>query len=182
MLDTYLDYLNEGYLFSDKTISINLDRFERGQSNKLLIVGLLGSGKTTLGEYLLKQYKVKEFVSDVGMDRMLKSLKNPNTRTIIEGAQIAWMYKDKPEHRELILSCPMILIGMSAIKAGLRADRRDGTTPMNAKNKKDIYYFIRKNISEWQKYITYFRKDALKIPNAKIEEYKIPKFKPVIGI
>lgn len=66
----------------------------------------------------------------------------------------------------------MILIGLSAIKAGLRADKRDGTIPSTAKDKKDIYYFIRANINEWQGYINLFRKDIMKLPNAVIKEYK----------
>ncbi len=45
MINTYLQYIQEGYLFSDKTISIDLNKFESGESNKLIVMGLSGSVK-----------------------------------------------------------------------------------------------------------------------------------------
>ena len=59
MLESYLQHIQEGYLFSDKTISVNLNDFESGKKNKLIVVGVMGSGKTTIGEHLSKKYKVK---------------------------------------------------------------------------------------------------------------------------
>jgi len=73
----------------------------------------------------------------------------------------------------------MILMGMSGLKAGMRADKRDGMRPSTVRNKKDMYYFMRKNLGYWQKVFNYLRKDALKIANADIKEFKVPKFKPV---
>ena len=176
-MDPITEYiLNEGYLLSDKTISVNLKDFESGKKNKLLIIGLLGSGKTSLGEYLLKKYKVSEFHSDES--GVIKAIKNPK-RMIIEGSGIASLYKEKPELRKLILIQPMILIGMSAIKAGYKADKRDGTVFKTVKNKKDMYYFIRQNLSYFQKAMSILRKDVMKLPNAIIKEFKIPKFKTV---
>jgi len=46
-------------IISNKTISVNLDKFESNQSNNLLIIGLIGSGKTTLANYLAKKYNTK---------------------------------------------------------------------------------------------------------------------------
>ena len=176
MIDSYLKYIQEGYILSDKTISVNLDDFENYSKNKLLIVGVLGSGKTSLGKYLVKKYKVLEFFSDEG--GIIDALKS-SKRSIIEGGQLATLYKAKPDLRKLIINQPMIVIGMSAIKAGLRADRRDGTVPGKAKDWKDIYYFIRTNLSYFQKSVNFLRKDIMKLSDAKIEEYVIPKFKTV---
>ena len=177
MLEEYLNQIQEGYLFSDKSISVNLDKFESGEKNKLLIIGVLGSGKTSLGKYLQKKYKVKDFFSDtVGLPTALKSSK----RMIIETIEIASLYKEKPEFRKLILGMPMILIGMSAMKAGFRADKRDGTVPLKAKNKKDSYISTRDNIFYFQRLLNNFRKDILQIPDVNIKEYKIPKFKTVL--
>lgn len=178
MIDPITQYiLNEGYIFSDKTVSVNLDKFESGESNKLLVVGVLGSGKTSLAEYLAKKYKAN-LVSDTHIRDMKRGLKD-SKRTILEGAQIARWYKKSPADRELIIHQPMILIGMSAIKAGLRADKRDGTVPSTSKDKRDIYISIRVNIKEWQGYLNFLRKDVMKIPNVVIKEYQVPKFKPV---
>ena len=73
MLEEYLNQIQEGYLFSDKTISVNLKHFEQLGEHKLLIVGVLGSGKTSLGEYLAKKYKVDFFSDKSGMEIALKS-------------------------------------------------------------------------------------------------------------
>jgi len=59
MIDKYLNSIQEGYVLSDKTISINLSKFQSGIKKKLLVLGVSGSGKTTLGEKLAKQLKVK---------------------------------------------------------------------------------------------------------------------------
>jgi len=176
VLDSYLDYIQEGYIISDKTVSVNLDEFENGTKNKLLIVGVLGSGKTSLAEYIAKKYNVP-LISDAS-DIIIKSLKD-SKRNIIEGSQIARLYKDNPSYRKFILNEPMIIIGMSAIRAGLRADKRDGTTITGAKNWKDIHHFVRVNIKKTQGYLNFLREDVMKIPSAKIKEYKIPKFKTV---
>ena len=177
MLDAYLDYIQEGYILSDKTISVNLDQFESGKKKKLVIVGVPGSGKTTLGDYLAKKYKAT-LVSDTSWQEFLKGLKG-NKRTIIEGAGLAVLYMKDPTWRKLLIDKPMILIGMSAIKAGLRADKRDSTLPGKAKEFSDIFYFVRNNLSYFQQAVGMMRKDAMNIPKAKIKEFKVPKFKPV---
>ena len=177
MIDEYLTLLQEGYLLSDKNISVNLDQFISGKAKKLIIVGVPGSGKTSLGEYLAKKYKVS-IVSDDHWTKMKDGLTN-SKRTIIEGAGLADLYYKEQTWRDLIIDKPIILMGMSAIKAGFRADKRDGTVPGKAKDKGEIYYFIRKNLSYWQKVINYLRKDVMKVPGANIKEFKVPKFKPV---
>ena len=174
MINDYLNYIQEGYLLSDKTVSINLKDFESGKKKKLLIIGLCGSGKTSLGEYLAKKYKVQEFVSDKPWPKTKAALLN-NKKSIIESAGFIWMVEEN-KWKKITLDNPMILIGMSAIKAGIRADRRDGTIPGVAKDKKEIYYFIRSNFKNFQGRYKKLRKEALKTPNADIKEFKIPKF------
>ena len=56
--------LFEGYVLKDKNISIDLDKFESGECNKLIIIGLSGGGKTTLGKYLAEKYKCKFIEAD----------------------------------------------------------------------------------------------------------------------
>lgn len=174
----YLFYLQEGYILSDKTISINLNEFENKNKNKLLITGLGGSAKTSLSEYLSKKYNTS-ICSDSYKDILNELQNKSNKRIIIEGMQIFVIYKEHPKLRQVILDQPMIIMGMSAIKAGYRADKRDGTVPGKVKNWKDTYIFVRKNITYYQKLLNKFRNDAIKIPNAKIKEYKVPEFEPV---
>lgn len=178
MIDSYLKSLQEGYVFSDKTISVNLDKFENGTNKKLLIVGVLGSGKSDLAEFLSKKYKVSvDPSSDQGYDLMIPALKN-SKRMILEGAQLALMYKEEPSIRKLIQNQSIILLGMSAIKAGLRGDKRDGTIPGKVKDWKGLYIITRGNLTYFQKYISYMRKDILKLPGVDIQEFIVPKMKP----
>jgi hypothetical protein len=178
ILKDYLYNLQEGYFFGDKTISVNLEDFENGIKKKLLIVGLAGSGKTTLGEFLVKKYEVGTFISDTGKG-LKAALRNKSTRMIIEGAQLLRIYNEEPEFKPIIINSALIVIGLSALKAGWRADRRDSTLPGKAKDWKDSFYFTRLNFS-YQHYLSSLRKDIMKLPNARIEEYKIPKFETVL--
>lgn len=177
-LDPITQYiLNEGYILSDKNISVNLKDFESGKKKKLIIIGLPGSGKTSIGEYLVKKYKVKEFISDQGWEVSKKGLLSPN-RTILESAGFVYMVHE-PKWKKVVLSYPLILMGMSAIKAGYRADRRDGLLPGQAKDWKDTFHFIRDNIKEFEGKYKILRKEALSIPGADIQEFKVPKFETV---
>jgi len=64
MIENYLQRIQEGRFFSDKTISIDLDKFINGESNKLIIAGLSGGGKTTLCRYLAGKYNAKCYETD----------------------------------------------------------------------------------------------------------------------
>ena len=141
MIDSYLSYIQEGYLLSDKSISVGLDDFKSGRKNKLLIIGVPGSGKTSLAKYLAKKYNAG-IVSDTHWREFKKALLD-SKRTIIEGAGLASLYKADDSWRKMIIDKPIILIGLSAIRSGLRADVRDGMLPTTVKNKKDMFYFIR---------------------------------------
>jgi DNA replication protein DnaC len=176
MIDEYLNSIQEGYVLSGKTISVNLSEFQSGRKKKLLIIGVLGSGKTSLGQYLKEKYNVPYFFSDTaGLEQALKSPK----RMVIETIEIASLYMERPEYRKLILSMSMIIIGLSALVAGLRADKRDGTVLGQVKDKKDMYISTRDNLTYFQKRLKYLRKDVITLPNADIKEFEIPKFKPV---
>jgi GTPase SAR1 family protein len=178
-VESYLQYIQEGYLLSDKTISVNLHLFENRTKKKLLIIGVPGSGKTALLNYLLKKYNVDDFVSDASSPEILKGLKS-SKRTIIEGMGLATLYLRNDFWKNLIIHQPMIIMGVSAIKAGLRADRRDGTVLGKVKDWKDLYISLRTNISDFQRTLNVLRKDVMKLPNVKIEEYKVPEFETVL--
>jgi len=64
IIENYLQNIQEGYIFSDKTISIDLDKFISGESNKLIIAGLSGGGKTTLCRYLAEKYNAECYETD----------------------------------------------------------------------------------------------------------------------
>jgi|APSaa5957512622_1039677.scaffolds.fasta_scaffold92290_1 adenylate kinase family enzyme len=56
--------INASRFFSKDTISVDLHKFEDHSSNKLLIIGHSGGGKTTLGKKLTREYKIPIYHCD----------------------------------------------------------------------------------------------------------------------
>jgi len=212
MIDEYLKYIQEGYLLSDKNVSVNLKDFESGEKNKLLIIGVMGSGKTTWAEFLSKNkskmvggryparlprvkwrsgdniwyeisqkyfkhikdnHEVKDEITKLVRIELIKMLKD-NRRMIIESVDFIDIYKDQPQYRKLIVNQPMIILGMSALRAGIRAGirnmRREG-----GEGWRELYWMSLMNIRDLEATLKQIRKDVKKMPGAKIENYKIPR-------
>jgi len=183
----YLEYLQEGYFFSDKTISIDLKLFENNKINKLLIVGFSGGGKTTFGKYLSKKYSVKLYQTDDCGDEYwddskfwknyfscIKKLLKSKDRCIIEGIGILDIYKDNSINlNNLILSYPTIILGTSTLISSLRAISRSKKNIKNLINKMRHVYSL--NVKQLPKILNKFRYDKINIPNSDVQELKIPK-------
>ncbi|MHA1800566.1 MAG: AAA family ATPase [Candidatus Heimdallarchaeaceae archaeon] len=196
MIDPITQYILEGYLFSDKTISVNLDDFKNGTKKKLLIVGVMGSGKTTLGEKLSKDMKVKWYSLDSFWwrikekhfkDKTYKELSREendrlfelfeqevfkvlrrNERSIIEGINML-----SPKFRSLVMKQSMIILGVSSIIGGIRAGKRNRERGDDEATWRLLYWMTIKNINLVEPLVKKFRKDVQKIPNVDIKEYKI---------
>ena len=56
--------MNENLVLNNKDLEINLDKFESGKSNILLITGFSGSGKSTLASSLANKYKCTNYELD----------------------------------------------------------------------------------------------------------------------
>ena len=196
MLDVYLQQIQEGYLFSDKSISVNLDDFESRKQNKLLIVGVAGSSKTTLGERIAKKYKAKwisidslwwrlkqkYFKDDEYKDvkkklekkvneTVIKYLKS-NERLIIEGVDLLEIYLKQPQYKKLIINQPMIVLGLSSIRAGIRAGRRNMSRE-GGESWKELYWMSEINIRKIEPILKMLRKDIMKLPGADIKVLNI---------
>lgn len=133
----------ESYILDDKTISVDLDKFESGECNKLIISGLSGAGKTTLGKSLAEKYNCKVIDTDdiyhelldkypnnlnkvyyLADQQLLKLLKD-KSKYIISGVGIAAAYKHEPEITNLILKLPFIFLGKSMLRSSWDAGRRE---------------------------------------------------------
>lgn len=65
-LENYLIPINEGYLFNENTIYLNIDKWKNGEINTLYITGLSGSGKG----YVARQYaKDRADVTTIELDK-----------------------------------------------------------------------------------------------------------------
>lgn len=185
ILESYLNILNEGYLISDKTISIDLDKFISGKSNTLLIVGLSGSGKTTLGYKISKEMNV-EYTSTDGCPfdwakyskgdmyvqaEMLNKymdccevMSNAKGRSVLEGVGLIETYWERPKSRSSILKHPCIILGASALKSSLRATERSKASSFDL-------HFYKSNFKLFQKMLSKFRKDRLSVKGSIVKEY-----------
>jgi len=172
--------INEGYIFSDKTISIDLDKFESGSMNKLFIVGLSGSGKTTLGIHLGKVYNAEYFdtddipgESDEKRLKILKEIINRKDRTIIGGALIIKSHSRNYISSEILMNTPVIFLGKSSLKSTLDAlirnvkDSRDGVN-------KGIFRKLKVNIKKLQPMLDRFKEARIKI-GGNVQELKVPR-------
>jgi adenylate kinase family enzyme len=177
-LDPITDYiLKEGYLLSDKTISVNLSDFESGKSNKLLIVGLIASGKTTLGKSLSKKYRVplyntddcEEFASQKkGMDEFVNCIYGMVTnkqRSIVEGIGLVDLFTEFGYEKE-IGKYPMIIIGRSVLSSSIKAFQR---------HYKAWLHQTKINLTMGQKRLDKVRQYRTAVLGADIKEYVIPK-------
>lgn len=198
MIDPITKYrLQEGYLLSDKTISVNLKDFVSRKNNKLIIVGVMGSGKTTIGEKLAKKWKVKWYSIDSFWWRLkqkhfkdkpdyqslsekekeqlnklfeievFKILKS-NNRAIIEGINLI-----ESQYRKLILKQSMIILGVSSILAGIRAGKRNMDRGDDDGTWRLLYWMAIENMKSIEPIINKLRKEVKSIPNMDIQEYKI---------
>jgi len=206
--------LNEGYLLSDKTIAVNLQDFESGKKNKLLLVGVMGSGKTTWAEFLsknkaymvdgryparlprvkwisldslwwrigqkhFKQYtnknmpkKAKAKMEELFSNEVYRFLNN-NERMIIEGISLVVDVFDIPKIKKSILKQPMIIMGMSALRAGLRGGKRNMGRE-GGEGWRELYWMPKINMREVEPDLKKFRKIVKGLPNVVIEPYEIP--------
>ena len=191
--------INEGYIFSDKTISIDLDKFESGSMNKLFIVGLSGSGKSTLGVILAKKYNTKRYALDLCWDPKMKNsnddtddgywhcvldkITSPDTK-LVEGLAIVNLFSDNPpipkemlfKIHQYILKQPVIILGTSAILSTLRATHR----ATSANNKYEGGYIStlisrgKINFKLAEKHLSTFRKARIKA-GGNVQEFKVPR-------
>ena len=195
MIDEYLDYIQEGYLLSDKTIGVNVSQFIDRKKKKFLIFGMAGSGKTTLGEALSKKLRVKWISIDSLWWRLKqKHFKNvaptkqqmrekvykevikhlqSRKRLIIEGVDLLDIYVGLPKrYKGMIIDQPMFILGMSAIKAGIRAGQRNRKRE-GGEGWKELYWMPKYNIRKIIPNLKILRKDVMNLPNADIKEFKI---------
>lgn len=197
MIDLITQYiLNEGYVLSDKTISINLSKFMSHETNHLLIIGNIGSGKTTLGEKLAKQLKVKWYSIDSFwyrlkqehfkyikhyedmtnkewdklndlFDKKIESVLKSKERFIIEGINLS-----DEKYRRYIMNQSMIILGISSVKAGIRAGIRNKKRGDDGGTWRQLYWMPIENMKLCEPQIKKLRNDVKKISDVDIKEYK----------
>ena len=185
MIDKYLSLIQEGYIFSDKTLSFDLDKFESGESNKLLIIGSIGAGKTTTSKYLAKKNNAMIIHTDDCISWSLdqepdknqireytnclkkRIIDNNKNKCIIEGLGIFSMLS---YHRKLFIRYPMIIIGTSALLSSYRAFTR------NNKNNEErllklLYNQTKMNFSMLQKKLSDLKEERSKVPGTIVKEF-----------
>ena len=200
-LNNFLDRIQEGMLFSDKTLAFDLDKFIKSKDGKLIIIGAAGSGKSTIGKKIANKYKVKYFegdycweaaekkypdfnndekeyskMNDMYYKCLVKKLQSPG-KLVVEGIGFLEIYNGSKEEKEFILNYPVIILGTSMLKSSLRAYKR--AKQFKRANKDTLspvaqllyYGFI--NFMGIIDTIKLFKKDRQKVPGTKFEEFNL---------
>jgi len=193
--------LQEAYIKSDKTISIDLDKFINGETDKLLIAGLSGGGKSTLCKHLARQYNAECFetdhcaswldlVSKYGASKSPKAIlpkevfqdgyynciiprMKKNKRQIVEGGLLWQGYVLLPETRKELNKYPVIIFGVSSLKASLRLIKRrlDRGKTVTLRNLWKIYL---RNFVQLKGLLNTFKSERLKA-GGNIKNFEVPK-------
>jgi len=148
-MNTYLDLLKEvNYIVSGKHKIYNFEDWKNDKQPVLYIVGLSGSGKSTIGRQLAEKYKAeyisldrianeysnkleekykkKSYTSKINkmvyeyMDKFIRQLEKKKKKVVAEGVQIAY-YPDLSYFKNK----PLIILGTSVIISSLRGFLRD---------------------------------------------------------
>jgi len=196
IINNYLNYIQEGYIFSDKTISIDLHKFESGESRKLFIIGVAGSGKTSTGKILAKKYNTEVCSLDSCWDKFLVNNRpNPkksqnvsqmnkfvykcfndiikdNKCKIVEGVNIMNVCEKESNINSFVMKQPCIIMGRSALFGSLKGAIRN--------HKRGEENFIMglihlgyENLTNFEKSLNEFKKERMSKPNAIVKELKI---------
>jgi adenylate kinase family enzyme len=202
LIQQYLDYLQEGYVFSNKTVSIDLDKFISGEKKKLIIAGLSGSGKSTLCGYLAKKYKAECFETDrcgskivhkdkhfgaqnppikmlkevfyEGWVKCIKPQLKTNKRQVVEGGMVWQGYLFFPEVRKEIRDYPIIILGHSALKSSFGVMQRLTKKHNLSYSIKKIPIVYARNFSLLSKMLDTFRDKRIST-GGDIQKFKLPK-------
>jgi len=188
ILNSYLTQIQEGYILTDKSFTVDLQKFENGESKILLIDGISGSGKSTLGKKLAKKYKCKLWQSDFPclseqdkhdpvkcFQEKYRKIKKSNQRYIVEGVMVhfscldGWHPKLTPFFNEIKYD-PIIVVGASILITMYRYYKQSD---------QEFWKFIR-NFLKFGRYYSeemgpyrFFVKKRLSIKGADVKSYKI---------
>ena len=204
MIDPITQYLLEGYLMSDKTISIDMDKFISGESNKLIIAGLSGGGKSTLCRIMAKKPGVgcfetdncgsflsdlrskadwdpkalppKEVFKKAYIDCVRPRLKN-GIKEILDGGIVWETYLFYPQFRKELNKYPAIIFGASSLRSSIQVLKRRKDVGKKT-GPAALWKIFLRNFVQLNKMLEEFRRLRLKA-GGEIKEFVIPKIKGI---
>ena len=110
------DYYVENMAIDHEDLYINMDKFESGKCNIILITGFTGSGKSTLGEEMVKKFKCDDhfeldalewwFLGDISEDELKEGMP-PIYEWLIHNKK--YMNKQKPTNAEIAKMMDMMI-------------------------------------------------------------------------
>ena len=191
--DNIKELIQEAYIISEPTISVDLQKFESGECNKLIILGLSGAGKTTLGKQLAEKYNcpvidlddvIRKIEKKYPHDKFARSkqiylmsqevskILNNKIKSIIGGLDIVNIYYDDPNINKLLLTLPFIFLGKSALKSSWDAAMRNYKLYNDEKDSflSHIYYSVNININDYYKNIQQLKKARCSIKGSIIKQ------------
>lgn len=189
--------LFEGYMFSDKTVSCDLEEWGKNK-NTLFVVGIPASGKSTLGKKIAKNYNSNYYELDKIWEdivskyypnfdpwkdeklpmpekeltdktiNIIKEKIRKSQKLIIEGVQIVDLYNHNPSFKRFVNQYPCIILGTSILKAGYRSIKRKKS---NASPTWRDHLKWMKNYPSFQKEVKEFRKSRINVPDTEVKKF-----------
>lgn len=170
-----------------KTIAVNLEKFDSGESNIIFIVGESGSGKSAASNYLSKKYNIPIYSTDeffwdnrelIDTDHDLykskrrtyeNNLSTTSERCIVEGSGVCRMNKEN------VLYQSMIIMGRSGLIGAIYAGRRNVAKKVNTgKFFPEFWIAFKVNSTKLSKCVREFRRIVMKDNKYKVSDFKIP--------
>jgi hypothetical protein len=88
---------------------------------------------------------------------------------IIEGIELIYIYN---ESRNLIVNQAMIILGLSSLRAGIRAGKRNMKRE-GGEGWRELYWMAKKNMKEVEPKLKVMRKDVMNLPDVEIGGYEV---------
>ncbi|MCK9556364.1 hypothetical protein M0R36_11240 [bacterium] len=182
-MDFYLEFvdklLENNTIFSDDTLAIDIEKFKSGEMKRLFIVGLIGSGKTTISHKILSDLnvsgknhghlddcknKVGNRTSPEYYKCVYEMIKNPKYK-IVEGVTLIPLYFKDINVKNIMLKNAMIVMGTSSLVSSLRAKERAEESVFGKE-------FWKTFLQNWQGELklNQIKKDRINVPGSTVEK------------
>lgn len=179
--------IEETFSYYPDTLLIDFDKFANSKNGKLIIIGYAGSGKTTTGEYLAKEYNCRFVDTDTHRQELEKMNPNftkaerdpirnkwcmdeltSNEKVILGGVYMVKLYQH-PDFHDILVKTPFIFLGKKYEDAINDAAVRDSSFKKD-KTKDQLINDYKIENDKIKDMIDFARKHRCAVKGAKVEK------------
>jgi hypothetical protein len=120
-------------------------------------------------QYFKDVNEKKEELEAKVFEKTIEHLRS-SERMIIEGVDLIELYGKKPEYKKLILNQSMIILGLSALRAGIRAGIRNKNRE-GGEGWRELYWMTQINMKSIEPRLKMIRQAAVNMPGADVKKF-----------